>query len=164
MKKLIIDRVLLIFTVLVIIVMVYFGYLLVNRINVKRSITKDIYEILNDYQIKKDTKKIRIIIYSKSNFSTKVSYNIEFTNDSYDKLEYDKQKDIIRYIKKLSFKGNKKKYYINKVTIYANDNKYEYNKLFRKNDKVYGVGELDTDSATDTIKEKWEEIKDKFTN
>ena len=164
MKKLIIDRVLLIFTVLVIIVMVYFGYLLVNRINVQRSITKDIYEILNDYQIKKDTKKIRIIIYSKSNFSTKVSYNIEFTNDSYDKLEYDQQKDIIRYIKKLSFKGNKKKYYINKVTIYAKDNKYEYSKLFRKNGNVYGVGEIDTDSATDAIKEKWDEIKEKFTN
>ena len=162
MKKLLVERLLLIFTVVVIIVLVYFGYLLVNRINVKRTIKRDVYEILNDYKIKNNTKNFKIIIYSKSNFNTKVSYNVEFTNNGYDKLEYDDQKNIIRYIKKLSFKGNKKKYYINSVIIYANDNKYEYNKLFKKNDKLYGVGEIDANSTADIIKEKWNEIKEKF--
>ena len=49
MKKIIMDRIVLIITVFVILVLVYMGYVLINRVNVKRTIRKDIYEILNYY-------------------------------------------------------------------------------------------------------------------
>lgn len=158
------DRILLIITVLITLLLVYFGYLLFTRVNAKRTIKKDTYEILKDYKINNYTKNFRIIIHSKSNYSTKISYNVLFSNSKYDKLDYDSQKEIIKYIKKISFKGNNKKYYVNKVIIYSNKNKFEYNKLFKKNNKIYVVGELDTESTTDNIKEKWEEIKERFTN
>ncbi len=166
MKKLLMDRILLIFTVLFCILLIYLGYLIINRVNAKRTIKKDVYEILNDYQIGKSTKKFNIIIHSKSNYSTKISYNVMFRNDKYDDLDYEYKKDIIKYIKKISFKGNNKKYFINKVVIFSKKNKYEYNKLFKLNDKLYGVGvgEIDSNSATDTIKDKWEEIKERFSD
>lgn len=157
------DRIVLIITVFVILVLVYMGYVLINRVNVKRTIRKDIYEVLNDYQINNKTKNLKIIIHSKTNYSTRISYNVVFTNDGYDKLEFDQQKEIIKYIKKISFKGNNKKYFINKVTIYSKKNKYEYATLFKKNGKMYGVGEIDTNSTAENIKEKLNEIKEKFT-
>ncbi len=163
MKKIIMDRIVLIITVFVILVLVYMGYVLINRVNVKRTIRKDIYEVLNDYQINNKTKNLKIIIHSKTNYSTRISYNVVFTNDGYDKLEFDQQKEIIKYIKKISFKGNNKKYFINKVTIYSKKNKYEYATLFKKNGKMYGVGEIDTNSTAENIKEKLNEIKEKFT-
>ena len=163
MKKIIMDRIVLIITVFVILVLVYMGYVLINRVNVKRTIRKDIYEVLNDYQINNKTKNLKIIIHSKTNYSTRISYNVVFTNDGYDKLEFEQQKEIIKYIKKISFKGNNKKYFINKVTIYSKKNKYEYATLFKKNGKMYGVGEIDTNSTAENIKEKLNEIKEKFT-
>ncbi|MEE3342965.1 MAG: hypothetical protein VZS44_02625 [Bacilli bacterium] len=167
MKDKLIEKISLIITILIVLLFVYLGYRVFTRVNVKRTIKNDINEILKDYEINKYTKEFKIVIHSKSNYSTKISYNIIIKNDKYDKLEFEIQKEIIKYIKNISFKGNNKKYFINKVTINSNNNKYEYKTLFKKNGKIYGVGGIGTDdnnNTTDNIKEKWEEIKEKFKN
>ncbi len=164
MKDKLIDKLSLVITILLVLLFVYLGYRLFSMVNVKKTIKNDVYEILSDYNIKKNTKNLKIIIHSKSNYSTKISYNVIFRNNKYDKLDFDSQKDNIQYIKKISFKGNNKKYFVHKVIILSNKNKYEYTNIFRKNDKLYGVGGIDTQSTAENIKNKWEEIKEKFTN
>lgn len=156
MKEKIFDRILLIISILIILGVIYLGYVLIHSVNPKRQIRSDIKEILKDYDINKDY-KISIKIHSKTSNNTKISYNVVLDNDKYDELDKDTQLEIIRYIKNLSFKGNGNKYTINEVTINANDNVYTYNKLFRKNGSVIDVSDI-TESATDIIKEKWNEL------
>ncbi len=141
------------------------GYTMVTRINAKKEIKNNIKEVFSDYEVK-DLKNIKIKIHSKTNYQTKVSYNIELTSNKYDNLDYDTQAEIIKYIKKISFKGNKKKYSVNEVTIYSKDNIYTYKKNFKKNGKKYGNTNEYIDTANkikDEIKDKYNEIKDKYT-
>ena len=156
MKEKIFDRALLIVSILIVVGVVYLGYVLIHSVNPKREIRKDIKEILKDYDINKNS-KISIKIHSKTSNNTKISYNVVLDNDSYDDLDKDTQLEIIKYIKNLSFKGNGNKYTINEVTINANDNVYTYNKLFRKNDNIIDISDI-KESATDIIKEKWNQL------
>ena len=163
MKDKIIERVFLIVTILVILLAIYVGHKLVNIVNAKGQIKSDIREVFRDYEIvSKYSVKIRI--HSKTNNSTKIVYNVEINNDKYDSLDDDVKKEIIKYIKKISFKGNGKKYSINEVVINSNGNKYSYATVFRKNDKIESDKIDIIDSAKDTIKDKFNDIKDKVTN
>lgn len=164
MKDKIIDKISLIITILIVILALYIGYTITTRINSKKEIKNNIKEIFKDYEIK-DLKNIKIKIHSKSNYQTKISYNIELTSNTYDTLDYEIQTEIIRYIKKISFKGNNKKYSINKVTIYTKENTYTYQNTFKKNDKIYGNNYKEIkDNIKDKIKDKYNELIDKVTN
>ena len=167
MKEKIIDKLSLVITILIVLLAVYLGYTLVTRINAKREIKNNIKEIFNDYKIK-DLKDINIVIHSKSNYQTKISYNVSLTSNKYDELDYELQKEIIKYIKNIAFKGNNKKYTINKVTINSNDNIYTYRNIFKKNDKLYGsINNKYSDTANDLkekIKDKYNEIKENITD
>ena len=156
MKEKIFDRILLIISILVIIGVLYLGYVLLHSVNPKRQIRSDIKEILRDYEIEKNS-SISIKIHSKTSNNTKISYNVVLDCDKYDDLDKDTQLEIIKYIKKLSFKGNGNKYTIYEVTINANDNVYTYNNVFKKNDEIYSVNDI-KESATDIIKEKWNQL------
>ncbi len=165
MKDKLIDKLSLAITIIIVLLALYLGYTLVTRINSKREIKNNIKEIFRDYEIK-DLKNIKIKIHSKTNYQTKISYNVELTSNEYDKLDINNQTEIIKYIKKISFKGNNKKYSINKVTIYTNENTYTYQTLFKKNNKIYGTTNEYIDKANDIknkIKDKYNEIKDNIT-
>ena len=165
MKDKIIDKLSFIITILIVLLALYLGYTITTRINAKKEIKNNIKEIFKDYEIK-DLNKIKIKIHSKSNYQTKISYNIELTSNKYDTLEYETQIEIIKYIKNISFKGNKKKYSINKVTIYTEENTYTYQNIFKRNDKIYGTNNQYIDKANnikDKIKEKYNEIKENIT-
>ena len=163
MKDKIIERVFLIVTILVILLAIYVGHKLVNIVNAKGQIKSDIREVFRDYEIA-NKYSVKIRIHSKTNNSTKIVYNVEINNDKYDSLDDDVKKEIIKYIKKISFKGNGKKYSINEVVINSNGNKYSYVTVFRKNDKIESDKIDIIDSAKDTIKDKFNDIKDKVTN
>ena len=163
MKEKIIERIFLIFTILIILLFVYIGYRVIHIKNPKGEIKSNIKEVFKDYNISKNY-KVKIMIHSKTSNSTKISYNIEINNDEYDKLELDRKKEIIKFIKKISFKGNGNKYSINEVIINANNNVYSYNNVFRKNGSILSDKEEIIDSAKDTIKDKLNDLKDKVTN
>ena len=152
MKEKIINKLSLIITILIVLLGVYLMYTLVTRINSKKEIKNNINEIFNDYEIN-DLKNIKIKIHSKTNYQSKITYNVELTSNKFDTLDYETQLEIIKYIKKISFKGNNKKYYINKVTIKTNENIYTYQNLFKKNNKLY--------ETNNNYKEKYNEIKEK---
>ena len=135
MKDKLIDKLTIAITILIVILGVYLGYTIITRINAKKEIKNNIKEIFKDYEIK-DLKDIKIKIHSKTNYQTKISYNVELTSNTYDDQSIDTQAEIIKYIKNISFKGNKKKYKINKVTIYSNNNIYTLQTTFKKNDKI----------------------------
>ena len=156
MKEKIFDRILLIISILVVIGVLYLGYVLLHSVNPKRQIRSDIKEILRDYDISSGS-RISIKIHSKTNNNTKISYNVVLDSDKYDDLDKDTQLEIIKYIKKLSFKGNGNKYTIYEVTINANDNVYTYNNVFKKNDELYSVNDI-KESTIDKIKDKWNEL------
>ena len=157
MKEKIIDRVLLVISILIVVGVVYLGYVLIHSVNPKRQIRSDVKEILKDYEINKNS-KISIKIHSKTSNNTKISYNVVLDNDKYDELDKNVQLEIIKYIKKLSFKGNGNKYSINEVTINSNNNVYTYSKVFKKNGKIIDISDI-KESITDKIKDKWDEIK-----
>lgn len=166
MKDKIIEKLSLAITILIVIAIILLGYNIINKINSKKEIKNNIYEIFKDNEIK-DLKNIKIKIHSKKNYQSKIYYNIELTTNKYDNLDYETQIEIIKYIKNISFKGNNKKYYINKVTIYSQNNIYTYNNIFKKNNKTYGTSNKYIDSANnikDKIKDKFNEIKDNITN
>lgn len=162
-KDRIIERIFLIGTILVVLLAVYIGYRVVHMVNAKGQIKSDIKEVFKDYDIASKY-KVKIRIHSKTNNSTKIVYNVEINNDKYDELDVDIQKEIIKYIKKISFKGNGKKYSINEVVINSNGNVYSYVNVFRKNDSVLSNKEDIIDSAKNTIKDKFNDLKDKVTN
>ena len=163
MKDKIIERIFLIVTILVVLLAIYVGYRVVHIVNAKGQIKSDIREVFRDYEIASKY-SVKIRIHSKTNNSTKIVYNVEINNDKYDSLDDDVKKEIIKYIKKISFKGNGKKYSINEVVINSNGNKYSYATVFRKNDKIESDKIDIIDSAKDTIKDKFNDIKDKVTN
>ena len=163
MKEKLVDRVILIITVLVIILALFIGYKVINRVNPKRQIKNDIKEIFKDYEINRGY-SVKIRIHSKKSNSTKISYNVEIKNNKYDDLDIETQKEIIKYIKGIAFKGNGNKYSINKVTIITKENTYTYQNLFRKNDEIISSKDEVIDSAKETIKEKWNEFKDKVSD
>lgn len=163
MKDKIIERIFLIVTILVILLAIYVGYKVVHMVNPKGEIKSDIKEIFKDYDIASKY-KVKIRIHSKTSNSTKIVYNVEINNDKYDELEEDIQKEIIKYIKNISFKGNGNKYSINEVIINAGDNKYSYVNVFRKNDKLLSDKDEIIDNAKNTIKDKLNDLKDKVTN
>ncbi|MBQ4031366.1 MAG: hypothetical protein II625_06395 [Bacilli bacterium] len=156
MKEKIFDRILLIISILVVIGVLYLGYVLLHSVNPKRQIKSDIKEILRDYDISNGS-RISIKIHSKTSNNTKISYNVVLDSDKYDDLDKDTQLEIIKYIKKLSFKGNGNKYSINEVIINSNDNVYTYNNVFKKNDELYSVNDI-KESTIDKIKDKWNEL------
>ena len=164
MKEKIIDKLVIVICMLFVAAVLYIGYTVVTRINAKKEIKNNIQEICKDYEIK-DLKDIKIKIHSKTNYQTKITYNVELTTNEYDNLEKDIQEEIIRYIKNIAFKGNRKKYYVNKVTIRSNDNVYTYEKMFKKNNQIYSNMNEYTDKANDIkdkIKDKYNEIKEKI--
>lgn len=166
MKEKIINKLSLIITILIVLLGVYLMYTLVTRINSKKEIKNNINEIFNDYEIK-DLKNIKIKIHSKTNYQSKITYNVELTSNKFDTLDYETQLEIIKYIKKISFKGNNKKYYINKVTIKTNENIYTYQNLFKKNNKLYGTNnnyKEKYNEIKEKAKDKYNEIKEKITN
>ncbi|MBR3161472.1 MAG: hypothetical protein IKF19_01920 [Bacilli bacterium] len=166
MRDRVLDKLSVAITILIVLLVVYFGFTLVNRINAKKEIKNNIKEIFNDYRIN-DLKSINIVIHSKSNYQSKISYNVSLRSNKYNKLNYDIQKEIIKYIKNISFKGNNKKYTINKVIIYSGKNIYSYKNIFRKNDELYGsINEKYSDATSDIkdkIKDKINDIKENFT-
>ena len=164
MKEKIQDKLSLLIAVFIILVIAYAGYRIFTRVNAKREIRNNIREIFIDYEIK-DLKDIKIKIHSKSGYQSKISYNVELTSKKYDSLDYETQKEIIKYIKKIAFKGNNKKYSVYMVTIKSKNNIYTYKNTFRKNDKMYsnGIGETASSTASD-IKEKIQEKIEEFIN
>ena len=166
MKDKIIDKLSLIITILIVLVVVFLGYNIINRINSRKEIKNNIKEIFKDYEIK-DLKNIKIKIHSKTSYQSRISYNVELTSNKYDTLDYESQTEIIKYIKNISFKGNNKKYSINKVTIYSKENTYTYHNIFKKNNTIYGTSNKYADTANnikDKIKDKLDEIKENITN
>ena len=163
MKEKIIERIFLIVTILVILLFVYIGYRVVHMVNAKGQIKSDIKDVFKDYDID-GRYNVKIRIHSKTNNSTKIVYNVEINNDKYDKLDDNIQKEIIKYIKNISFKGNGKKYSINEVVIKSGDNVYSYVNVFRKNENIISDKNDIIDSAKNTIKDKFNDIKDKVTN
>ena len=162
MKDKIIERLFLIGTILIILLAIYIGYRVVHMVNAKGQIKSDIKEVFRDYDIASKY-SVKIRIHSKTNNSTKIVYNVEINSDKFDSLEDDVKKEIIKYIKNISFKGNGKKYSINEVVINSNDNKYSYINVFRKNDNIESDKKDIINSAKDTIKDKFNDIKDKVT-
>ena len=162
MKEKIIERIFLIVTILVIILAVYIGYRVIHMVDAKREIRNNIKEVFNDYDIA-NKYNVKIRIHSKTSNSTKIIYNIEINNDKFDSIELARQKEIIKFIKKITFKGNGNKYSINEVVINSNGNVYSYNNVFRKNDEIISDNSDILDSAKDTIKDKLSDLKDKVT-
>lgn len=160
MKDKIIERIFLICTILIILLALYIGYRVVHMVNPKREIKSDIKEVFRDYDIASKY-DVKIRIHSKTNNSTKIVYNIEIRNDKFDDLDEETQKEIIKYIKKISFKGNGNKYSINEVVINSNENVYSYINVFRKNGSILSDKDDIIDSAKNTIKDKFNDIKDK---
>ena len=160
MKDKIIERIFLICTILIILLALYIGYRVVHMVNPKREIKSDIKEVFRDYDIASKY-DVKIRIHSKTNNSTKIVYNIEIRNDKFDNLDEETQKEIIKYIKKISFKGNGNKYSINEVVINSNENVYSYINVFRKNGSILSDKDDIIDSAKNTIKDKFNDIKDK---
>lgn len=166
MKDKIIDKLSLIITILIVLLVIFLGYNIINRINSRKEIKNNIKEIFKDYEIK-DLKNIKIKIHSKTSYQSRISYNVELTSNKYDTLDYENQTEIIKYIKNISFKGNNKKYSINKVTIYSKENTYTYHNIFKKNNTIYGTSNKYADTANnikDKIKDKLDEIKENITN
>ena len=161
MKDKIIERIFLIVTILVILCVIFIGYKVTHMVNAKREIKNDIKEVFKDYDIARKY-SVKIRIHSKTSNSTKISYNIEINNDEYDNLDIDRKKEIIKFIKNISFKGNGNKYSINEVVINAKDNVYSYNNIFRVNGSIIGDKGDIIDSAKDTVKDKFNDLKDKI--